>query len=409
MPADPQQFEATLREVQRDRERYTAWLQLPPPEELPEPTCYDLLGLTPATANAARARQSCTERTKTVRSYQGVYPTEVQRVRSHLEQAARILSERADRAAYDRWLSERAEAVRQERVEQLAGYVDVAVDQENTVTVTRQDRLRAQARKLGLTPADADALLTARSVRVVPDRPVRAQLEEALDLVVVDGAVTETHRDKLRSQAGKIGLTEADADAVLKARSVHVVPDRRRRRAKPVPTPASRPTRKEVSPVVAALVIIMVMVIISATYLLLGRSKKTAATDPESTKTQVSKSAPPTPAPAARQPTSQPANQARPPANAKKGDTWTNPIDGAVMVFVPAREFTMGSTEADSEADDDEKPQRRVYLDAYWIDQTEVTNEQYGKFLARILQSKDHSKCHPDEPENKDHTPSGSS
>jgi formylglycine-generating enzyme required for sulfatase activity len=75
------------------------------------------------------------------------------------------------------------------------------------------------------------------------------------------------------------------------------------------------------------------------------------------------------------------------------------------MVFVPAGEFLMGSAEADSDADEDEKPQRRVYLDAYWIDKYEVTNEQYGKFLAWIMQSKDYSKCHPDEPANRDHTP----
>jgi len=83
MPADSQQFEATLREVQRHRERYTAWLGLPPPEALPEPTYYDLLDLTPADAD--RARESCTGRTGTVRKYQGVFPTEVQKVRSHLK------------------------------------------------------------------------------------------------------------------------------------------------------------------------------------------------------------------------------------------------------------------------------------------------------------------------------------
>ena len=54
-------------------------------------------------------------------------------------------------------------------------------------------------------------------------------------------------------------------------------------------------------------------------------------------------------------------------------------IDGKPMAFVPAGEFLMGSNEADPLASDDEKPQRRVYLDAFWIDQTEITNRDYQK------------------------------
>ena len=37
----------------------------------------------------------------------------------------------------------------------------------------------------------------------------------------------------------------------------------------------------------------------------------------------------------------------------------------------------MGSTDADTEASGDEKPQHRIYLDAFWIDRTEVTKAQY--------------------------------
>jgi len=50
-----------------------------------------------------------------------------------------------------------------------------------------------------------------------------------------------------------------------------------------------------------------------------------------------------------------------------------------VMVYVPADEFLMGSSDADGQAQDDEKPQHTVYLDGYWIDRTEVTNAQYRK------------------------------
>ncbi len=51
--------------------------------------------------------------------------------------------------------------------------------------------------------------------------------------------------------------------------------------------------------------------------------------------------------------------------------------DGQVMVAAPAGEFLMGSTEADPEAAEDEMPQRKVYVDAFWIDKTEITNGQY--------------------------------
>ncbi len=49
----------------------------------------------------------------------------------------------------------------------------------------------------------------------------------------------------------------------------------------------------------------------------------------------------------------------------------------ASMVHVPAGEFLMGSDGGDV----DERPQRRVYLDAFEIDRYEVTNLQYRRFL----------------------------
>jgi formylglycine-generating enzyme required for sulfatase activity len=53
------------------------------------------------------------------------------------------------------------------------------------------------------------------------------------------------------------------------------------------------------------------------------------------------------------------------------------------MVHVPEGEFLMGSTDAD-EVPTDEKPAHTVYLDAFWIDKTEVTNARYARFLNAI-------------------------
>jgi formylglycine-generating enzyme required for sulfatase activity/tRNA A-37 threonylcarbamoyl transferase component Bud32 len=71
-------------------------------------------------------------------------------------------------------------------------------------------------------------------------------------------------------------------------------------------------------------------------------------------------------------PTEEP-TPAAPPADASLGDTWTRPADGMVMVYVPAGEFEMGSTEGDA----NEQPVHTVLLDGFWIDRTEVTNAQY--------------------------------
>jgi formylglycine-generating enzyme required for sulfatase activity len=61
------------------------------------------------------------------------------------------------------------------------------------------------------------------------------------------------------------------------------------------------------------------------------------------------------------------------------GSTQVSPADGMVLVYVPEGEFLMGSTDADTLADADEFPQHLVCLDAYWIDQTEITNAMYEK------------------------------
>ncbi len=61
------------------------------------------------------------------------------------------------------------------------------------------------------------------------------------------------------------------------------------------------------------------------------------------------------------------------------GSTMIWEKDGMEMVYVPAGEFLMGSP--DGEGEDDEHPQHTVYLDAFWIDKTEVTNAMFAKFV----------------------------
>jgi len=54
--------------------------------------------------------------------------------------------------------------------------------------------------------------------------------------------------------------------------------------------------------------------------------------------------------------------------------------DGMVMVYVPEGDFIMGA-ECDSD-NCDYDPRHTIYLDAFWIDRTEVTNEKYAKCVA---------------------------
>jgi formylglycine-generating enzyme required for sulfatase activity len=71
-------------------------------------------------------------------------------------------------------------------------------------------------------------------------------------------------------------------------------------------------------------------------------------------------------------PTLQPINTPIPTPVLDIGSTMIG-SHGETLVYVPKGEFTMGSDNGAS----DEKPVHTVYLDAFWIDQFEVTNKQY--------------------------------
>jgi formylglycine-generating enzyme required for sulfatase activity len=60
------------------------------------------------------------------------------------------------------------------------------------------------------------------------------------------------------------------------------------------------------------------------------------------------------------------------------GSTLVREKDGMVMVYVPGGTFQMGSPVGDS----DEQPVHTVTLDSFWIDRTEVTNDQYERCAA---------------------------
>jgi formylglycine-generating enzyme len=57
------------------------------------------------------------------------------------------------------------------------------------------------------------------------------------------------------------------------------------------------------------------------------------------------------------------------------------------MVWIPGGEFSMGAQRSESlnpvgmQATEDSRPIHRVYVDAFWMDQTDVTNAEFAKFV----------------------------
>jgi formylglycine-generating enzyme required for sulfatase activity len=58
------------------------------------------------------------------------------------------------------------------------------------------------------------------------------------------------------------------------------------------------------------------------------------------------------------------------------GSTKVSPNDGMTMVYIPAGEFMMGSEKWAT----NERPVHKVYLEAFWMDEHEVTCRQFHKF-----------------------------
>ncbi len=93
------------------------------------------------------------------------------------------------------------------------------------------------------------------------------------------------------------------------------------------------------------------------------------------------------------------------PASAIPASPRIAPRDGMTQVFVPAGEFLMGSSSADIDAVvqdrvgytrdsfKNETPQHKVYLDAFWIDKYEVTNDMFARFVAETAYKTDAEKA----------------
>jgi formylglycine-generating enzyme required for sulfatase activity len=80
-------------------------------------------------------------------------------------------------------------------------------------------------------------------------------------------------------------------------------------------------------------------------------------------------------------PSNTPAPTNTPTPEPSLGATRISPLDSMVIVYIPSGSFLMGTDNGAEVQRDEEKPQRTIYLDGYWIDQTLVTNGDYHRCM----------------------------
>src|SRR5262249_27056287 len=118
------------------------------------------------------------------------------------------------------------------------------------------------------------------------------------------------------------------------------------------------------------------------------RSSEPAGPNPDSSSAELASAAAAEPSSRAADPRAPVSSEARmpPPVPPSSSAPPELPPD---MILVPAGPFTMG---ADQGGQEDERPAHVVTLGAFWLDKTEVTNEDYERCVAAQV-------CRPHDPE----------
>lgn len=85
---------------------------------------------------------------------------------------------------------------------------------------------------------------------------------------------------------------------------------------------------------------------------------------------------------ATQRPTATATHTATPTPTLAPGEAHVRDVDEMTMRFVPGGTFLMGASEDDVDAARHERPQREVFVSAFWMDETEVTTDQYKLCVA---------------------------
>jgi serine/threonine-protein kinase len=180
-------------------------------------------------------------------------------------------------------------------------------------------------------------------------------------------------REERYQSAGEmaVALQQAVSRAVIEAERVPAP-------SPVVPAPAPPPARPALPWKWVAGIGAVVVVIVGLIIALVTGGKP----EPKPTSTPTAAALAPTDTPLPLTPTSTPTPTLLPPTDTPTPvpptDTPLPSAPSSDMVHVPAGEFTMGSDEGGS----DERPVHTVYLDAFYIDKTEVTNAQFAAFVS---------------------------
>ncbi len=199
----------------------------------------------------------------------------------------------------------------------------------------------------------------------------------------------------------RVAAIEADVRATLTASAPTAT--RRPPTATATPTPTVTPTFDPAAQIAAAVAATLTALAPTATVTATPTDTPTATATANATATfQAAVQATLTALAPTRTPTRTPTR--RPPTHTPTAISSPTPgagavreIDGIPFVYVPAGEFTMGSTETQIDEAwefckqfhsscarsfaEDESPQHRVYVGSFWVMRTEVTNAQFRKFV----------------------------
>ncbi len=220
----------------------------------------------------------------------------------------------------------------------------------------------------------------------------RKAKEEAKQKAKVQAAADK--KDKEEKERIARQKTEADRQAGEKAESVPgvarqpAIADIQQENIDTLQSPFTRKRASLLRKVPAWVWVGSVLALVVMVFGAAGGFKLTPSDEPTSTevvqilevltKTQTPELATSTPIPAATvTPAPIPAATVSPTPTLGVGSTRVSSKDWITMVYIPAGVFLMGSDNGDY----GESPVHEVYLDAFWIDEHEVTHDQYNKFM----------------------------